>query len=152
RDLTSPTGAGQLSRLFRSGTLTVSGASVLLSEQVGTEGLVIDHRRRMRAFGGGAWGTPFDQNSTGSWSILSADLQRYQNHALPGSVILQEQADKVTLSGLNAVAELGYRHQYTEVRHQPGASRADPIRPELLLIPRGDGSALQYGPDTAQPI
>lgn len=91
-----------------------------------------------------------------AWSVIAADLERYQEHVLPATVSVEDRPEGLILRGLKAVGELGYRHSLVGTFRDPPDVVA-PIelhatRGELLLAPRGDGSALRFAVDTSRPI
>ena len=85
-----------------------------------------------------------------------------RDHALPPSVSAVDGPSGVRLNGLQSIAELHYPVETNSVIEQftGGSFRfrfADfygqsAIRPELLMVPRGDGSALRFADDVGQPV
>ncbi|MEX0817213.1 MAG: PKD domain-containing protein [Gaiellales bacterium] len=88
------------------------------------------------------------------WGVLASDAERYQNHALPATVEVEDRPEGILLRGLKAVGELGYTHSLSSSK---SGEAVDPIelhatRGEFLLAPRGDGSALRFAVDLSRPI
>ncbi len=137
--------------LKRSGTVSGGGAQFFLSEEV-----LQSTNRSKAAF---TLSNPDGSNvRTGSkasvWQVLPGDVKHYQDYALPPAVRLEEGADGARLDGLGAVAELPYQHALSTgllSGTEKPVELADTIG-DLLLVPRGDGSALRYAADASRPV
>ena len=139
------------SGLVRSGSVSGGGARFFLSEEV-----LQSTNRSKSAF---SLSDPDGSNArTGSkasiWQVLTSDVNHYQGYGLPPAVRVEEGADGVRLDGLSAVAELPYQHTLgaalltgTETPVEVADTMTD-----LLLVPRGDGSALRYAADSSRPV
>ena len=113
---------------------------------------------------------------TATMSIPVDQLEHYQDFALPPTVSIETVPKGLRLIGLNEVAELEYQYEsiwdidsfvlagvlqedqtltgigFGDVPHSRGAMLAATHQSELMLVPRGDGSALKYSGDVTQPI
>lgn len=98
-------------------------------------------------------GSDLREGSTSSrWGVL--DPKQFWGQVMPASLHTTSTSEGVELHGLSAVADLGYLH-YLVATDRQGAEQPTELHdavPELLLIPRGDGSALKYGPSPTRPI
>jgi uncharacterized protein YkwD/plastocyanin len=150
--------------LERKGVLSGSEASFALNEEI----LKSVNRSRSTWSASKVEGDPDTGNGIESavWGLVSdAERTKYQNHALPPTVRVEDKPAAVFLHGLKAVGELGYTHSLFATTSwsdpDPPAPandpRRDPIellaaRGEFLLVPRGDGSAIQYAGELSRPI
>ena len=117
-------------------------------------------------------------NGTGTVDIRVPpnETERYQNYALPPTVAMEDRPEGLRVSGLNEIAELEYLYDtrwtflseslygFTppdlpvtstfvgDVSYALNALQVGTHQAELMLVPRGDGSALRYAGDVSQPI
>jgi alpha-tubulin suppressor-like RCC1 family protein/uncharacterized protein YkwD/thiol-disulfide isomerase/thioredoxin/plastocyanin/uncharacterized membrane protein YphA (DoxX/SURF4 family) len=87
------------------------------------------------------------------WQVYDTELTRYQNYALKG-VSFENITAGLRVGGLGEIAELGYRHHLYSSQL---SGNEDPIEIgetsyDLMLVPRGDGSALKYAGSGSPPI
>ncbi|MCL4534081.1 MAG: PKD domain-containing protein, partial [Bacteroidetes bacterium] len=143
---TAQTNAG----LTRQGTLTGSGSSFTLSETVGTGA---NHSKENWSISLNPSGSPTQVGAqTAYWQVDPTWASHYQNYAVLG-VSAQDLSGGITINGLESVAALPYQHVLQTTSSQGTA----PVElPEasgyMLLIDRGDGSALQYAGSEGLPI
>lgn len=93
---------------------------------------------------------PQEGHFYGFWGPSVSDYNKYQNYPIEG-VRTEDTPDALRLFGLKNVGELGYVHG-----SQTGAGTVLPetyfTRNALLLVPRGDGSAIQSSFNMDGPI
>ncbi len=139
------------SGLVRSGTVSGGGAHFSLSEEV----LQSTNRSKATFTLSDPDGSNVRTGSKSSvWQVLPSDVTHYQDYALPPTVRLEESADGAVLNGLSAVAELPYQHALSTgllSGTEKPVEVADTMS-DLLLVPRGDGSALRYAADSSRPV
>ena len=151
--------------LTRRGVLTGIGSTLSLTEQVDTNP---SYSRLAWSISGVP--TPLDcspttASLTSRWSVLPQDANHYQNYDLAGKVAVDDTVRELRLNGLRAVGELGYVNDLQPdpdtgflPNCQYGAFRATvppvlgAVRADVALVPRGDGSAIQYAQDLTQPV
>ncbi|MCL4369250.1 MAG: hypothetical protein M1337_08845, partial [Actinobacteria bacterium] len=89
--------------------------------------------------------------------LLGDELSRYTAYPLSPSVFAEDLPAEVRLNGLPTVAELGYQYDRSSLQDvMPGpwvdGTTTSFSVPTLELVPRGDGSALQFAADVSQPL
>jgi PKD repeat protein len=137
--------------LRREGVLSGVGSNVRLTERVA------------QSEGASSWtwsltnpdgSLPRTGDRQAFWSVAASERERYRDYALPSTVTIDNQQGGITLSGLKAVAELAYGNFMNETTTGGSAGLVElpGALADLMILPRGDGSALRYAVDVEQPL
>ncbi len=165
--------------LKRQGTMEQAGGAILLDEFV-TDSIVSGGFDWETSDSRAPETQDFTEKFTGrvAMSIPSDQLERYQDHALPSTVFMDTVPEGLRLHGLKEIAKLEYPYASSwtfdlafmeglppfvtpfthtgmssgEVPRSLGAMKAGTHQSELMLVPRGDGSALKFAGDVSQPV